>query len=314
MIGTLIKQVFSMIGSPSRMKGRSWGTELLVRSTRNLFLAGNQRGNKWFRAQIDKGIGPHPAYAKVSANTRDIAGVSCMMLSPNEETNSEFVCLYLHGGGYVLGSPQGHKSILASLALETGGLVIAPDYRLAPEHPFPAPQEDCLTIAKAVIKAYPDKKIVIAGDSAGAALAIATTLSLTSLGIADSVSSVVLLSPWVDPSADTGSMISNERYDFLVPAFLGESIGALMQDGDITNPAVDFTSVDLSSLPRTLVQYGGGEIFQDQIVAFNDRLRAQGVDLTDKCYPTQFHVFQLFSATLKDAKLAMAEIGEFIKS
>jgi acetyl esterase/lipase len=277
-------------------------------------MAGNKRGNEWFRTQIDKGIGPHPAFAKVSANTRDIAGISCMMLSPNEETNSEFVCIYLHGGGYVLGSPEGHKNILASLALETGGLVIAPDYRLAPENPFPAPQDDCLTIAKAVIKAYPDKKIVIAGDSAGGALAITTVLSLASLGSAESVSSLVLLSPWVDPSANTGSMITNERNDFLVPAFIRESILALMQDGDITNPAVDFTSVDLSSLPRTLVQYGGGEIFHDQIVSFNDRLKSQGVDLSEKCYPTQFHVFQLFSATLKDAKKAMAEIGEFVKA
>jgi acetyl esterase/lipase len=314
MIGTLIKNLFSMIKSPSRMSGRTWGTELLVRSTRELFIVGHERGNEWFRKQIDKGIGPHPAFAQVSANTRTIAGVSCMMLSPKDYQDSETVVLYLHGGGYVLGSAKGHKSVLASLAVETGGLIIAPDYRLAPEHPFPAPQDDCLTVAKAIVKTYPDKKIVIAGDSAGGALAITTTLSLLSVERESPLARLVLLSPWVDPSANTGSINSNEQNDFLVPAFLGQSIGALMQNGDISNPAVDFTEVDLSSLPKTLVQYGGGEIFYDQIVEFNQRLKAQGVDLSEKCYPTQFHVFQMFSATLKDAKQAMAEIGDFIKS
>jgi acetyl esterase/lipase len=237
-----------------------------------------------------------------------------MMLSSKGVDDCSVVTLYFHGGGYVLGSPAGYKSILAPLALETSGLVIAPDYRLAPENTFPAPQDDCLTLAKAVIKTYPDKKIVIAGDSAGGALAIATMLELAAQGHCDAVDKLVLLSPWVDPEASGGSIISNEENDFLVPAFLGESIGALMQGQDVSNEKVNFTQVDLSALPETLVQYGGGEIFLDQIVEFNQRAIEQGVALTEKCYSTQFHVFQLFSATLKDAKQAMAEIGQFVKS
>ena len=313
MVGKLVKQVLSMIKSPKRMSGRSWGTEVLVRTTRDLFVAGNERGTAWLRTQISKGVGPHPAFTKISHNTREIAGVSCMLLNAKSGANSEFVILYLHGGGYVVGSPQGHKSILASLVVETNGLVVAPDYRLAPEHPFPAPQDDCLKVALAVIKTYPDKKIIIAGDSAGGALAIATSLELAWLGHNESFSSLVLLSPWVDPMAKDGSIISNQTNDFLVPDFLSGSIKVLMQGGELDNPKINFTQVDLSSLPRTLVQFGGGEIIYDQIIAFNQRLKDQGVDLTEQCYPTQFHVFQLFSATLKDAKKAMAEIGDFIK-
>jgi acetyl esterase/lipase len=237
-----------------------------------------------------------------------------MMLSPKEWDDASVVTLYLHGGAYVVGSPEGHKTILAPLAVETQGLVIAPDYRLAPENPFPAPQDDCLKVAEAIIKTYPDKKIVIAGDSAGGALALATILQIIAKGHNDSIDKLVLISPWVDPKACTGSVISNEGNDFLAPAFLGKSIGDLMQDGDLDNPNVNFTKVDLSGLPKTLVQYGGGEIFKDQIVEFNQRALQQGVDLTEKCYATQFHVFHLFSATLKDAKQAMTEIGEFVKS
>lgn len=310
----LLKQLFLMIKSPKRMPGRSWATEVLVRATRDLFIVGHGRGADWLRKQIGKGVGPHPAFSKVSDNTREIAGVPCMMLSANSGDDSQIIILYLHGGGYVFGSPQGYKSILASLALETNGLVIAPDYRLAPENPFPAPHDDCLKVAQAIIKTYPDKKIIIAGDSAGGALAIATTLELAHLGQNQSISGLVLLSPWVDPTAKSGSIISNQVNDCLVPGFLGGSIEALMPDGELDNPKINFTQVDLSSLPRTLVQLGGGEIFYDQIIEFNQRSKDQGVDLTEQCYPTQFHVFQLFSATLKDAKKAMTDIGDFIKS
>ena len=303
-----------MVKSPRRMVGRSWLTELAVRSVRDLFKTGNARGTEWFRKQINKGFGPHPAFFKVSHNTRTIAGVSCMMLSPNEGVKSESVILYLHGGGYVFGSPQGYKSILASLALESDGLVIAPDYRLAPEFSFPAAHDDSLKTALAIIKTYHDKKIVIAGDSAGGALAIATTLELQRLGHTDAVDRLVLLSPWVNPNAKGGSIDANKANDFLRPEFLSKSINALMKGGDLNNPSINFTKTNLASLPNTLVQYGAGEIFYDQIVEFNRRLKEQGVALTEQCYPTQFHVFQLFSATLKDAKQAMADIGKFINS
>lgn len=313
MIFIFFKNFFKMILSPRRLPGRSWTTELILRVTREFFAKGNT-DPQWFRKQVDKGLGPHPAFSKVSSNMRSIADVPCMMLSPISEGELSNVVLYLHGGGYVLGSANGHKSILAPLAIESDSLVIAPDYRLAPEHVFPAPHEDSLKVALAIIKTYSDKKIVIAGDSAGGALAIATTLELIKLGHEDRVAKLVLLSPWVDPAATGGSMSSNQKHDYLKPAFLNGSLAALMPDRDMRNPKINFTQGDYSKLPKTLVQFAGGEIFHDQINDFNQRLESQKVDVTVNCYKSQFHVFQLFSAILKDAKVAMAEIGDFIRS
>ena len=263
------------------------------------------------RAMADKGAGYHPALSKVSSNNRKIAGVPCMLVSPKSGASSDKVIVYFHGGGYVAGSPQGHKTILAQLALDTKGLVVAVDYRLAPEHPFPAPQDDCLAVALLVLKTYDDKKVTLAGDSAGGALAITTALELSKIEVVQP-EKLVLISPWVDPTASTGTIITNEKNDFLVSEFLNPSFEHLMQGQDPHNERVTFLNTSLNALPKTLVQCGKGEMFYDQIVDFCDRAKAQGVDLELQAYRSQFHVFQLFSAILKDAEDALASISKFV--
>ena len=311
MILSLLKYAILMIGSSTRMSGRSWFTELVVRTTRGLFIKGQEKGLPWLRNKIDKSAGYHPATSKVSSLNREIAGVPCLMVSPKAGASSDKVIVYFHGGGYVAGSPSGHKTILAQMALDTKGLIVAVDYRLAPEHPFPAPQDDCLAVASLVLKTYHDKKITLAGDSAGGALAINTTLQLIKAG-GKSVDNLVLISPWVDPSADSGSMITNEKNDFLIPEFLKPSFEHLMQGQDHDNPQVNFLKTPLAGLPKTLVQCGKGEIFYDQIEEFCQRAKEQKVDLELQSYRSQFHVFQLFSVVLKDAEDALAEISKFI--
>ncbi len=311
MIFSLLKYSISMVGSASRMPGRSWLTELVARTTRGLFIKGQQKGLSWLRATVDKASGYHPALSKVSHHTRALAGVPCMLVSPKSGATSDKVIVYFHGGGYVAGSPKGHRTILAQLALETKGLVVAVDYSLAPEHPFPAAQNDCFAVAALVLKTYEDKKVTLAGDSAGGALAITTALQLADSDSAQ-VDNLVLISPWVDPTANSGTMITNEKNDFLVGEFLIHSFEQLMQGQDQTNPQVNFLDAPLSQLPKTLVQCGSGEIFYDQIVEFCDRAKAQGVDLELQSYRAQFHVFQLFSAILKDAEDALARIAKFI--
>jgi len=300
-----------MLASPLRPQGRSWMSELVVRSTRNLFEEGSQHNISWLRKQVNK-VPYNPIFSKVSISTREIAGVPCMLLSPKEGASSEHVVVYLHGGGYIAGSPLSHKSILAELAMHTKGLVIAPDYRLSPEHRFPVPQEDCLKVAKLALKTYEDKTITLAGDSAGGALAIATARALSNEP-SKQVDKLVLLSPWVEPTAQGGSFKTNAKQDYLIGHFLVESFSALVDEKDFYDESVNFVNADLSNLPSTLIQFGGSELFVDQIANFATRAGEAGIDLTVKEYPAQCHVFQLFSAISKDAKDAMAEIGDFIK-
>ncbi|MFT6406828.1 MAG: acetyl esterase/lipase [Arenicella sp.] len=311
MIISLLKNTVSMIASPTRMPGRSWLTELVVRTARGLFTKGQQKGLPWLRQAIDTSAGYHPALAKVSSNTRDIAGVPCMLVSPKQGATSDTVIVYFHGGGYIAGSPRGHKTILAQLALDTKGLIVAPDYRLAPEHPFPAPQDDCLAVASLVLKTYEQKRVTLAGDSAGGALAIATALQLANVA-PNQIDKLVLISPWVDPTATEGSIITNEKNDFLSAEFLKVSFDHLMQGQDLENDQVNFLNTALASLPKTLVQCGKGEMFYDQIVEFSQRAKDQGVDLEFQPYRAQFHVFHVFSALLKDAEDALSKIAKFV--
>lgn len=312
MLGRIFKALFSMLKSSKRMEGRSWATELFARAMKSLFLEANDHDVHWLRAQLDKAGAYHPAVSKASMNTREIAGVSCLMASPKAGAESNTLILYFHGGGYVCGSPKGYKATIAQLAVDSNCLVVAPDYRLAPEHPFPVPQDDCLALTKAAIRAYPEHKIILAGDSAGGALAISTALELAKEE-QRGADALVLISPWVDPTAVGGSMKTNEDNDFLVAPFLGMSYAALMQDEDYSNPRTNFLDVDLSPMPKTLVQCGGGELFFDQIQTFCERAIQADVDLTQQNYDAQFHVFQMLSGVLGDAKHAMAEIADFIK-
>lgn len=314
MITLLLKNAFSMIGSSARMPGRSWLTELCVRAAKDVFEKGQDRGLPWLRAAMNKSGGYHPVLSKVSFHQRDIAGVPCTMISPKNGATSDKVVVYFHGGGYVAGSPSSHKTILAQIAFDTQGLVLAPDYRLAPENPFPAPQEDCLAVATLALNTYNDKKITLAGDSAGGALAISTALELSkNNGLENRPDGLVLISPWVDPTATDGSIHRNEHNDFLSRDFLELCFEQLIQDSDDSDPRINFSSVPLVDLPKTLVQYGSGEIFADQIVEFCQRAESEGVEIEVQSYRAQFHVFQLFSAILKDAEVALRQISSFIK-
>lgn len=310
MFKPMFRSLGSILRSPKRLAGRSWASEMLFRTLRDLFVAGNQNGLSWFRAQTSKPIA-HPAIKLVSRSNQSYGGVDCLVVKPNEGGDGKRIIVYLHGGGYVVGAPMGHLSLIAPLAIAADCQIIAADYSLAPEHPFPIPQDDCLAVANAVKQAFPEHKIILAGDSAGGALSIATALSMQQNDAP--VDALILISPWVDPMADSGSIQSNADYDYLAKPFLDDSMQALMQGQALDNPRVNFTQVDLANLPPSLVQYGTGEIFADQITEFCTRASEQGVALQQQPFNAQFHVFQLFSGILKDAKRAVQAMGEFAR-
>jgi len=307
------KALLSMLRSSQRMQGRSWATELFARYLSGLFNEADARPLSWLRVQVDNGSAPHPVLFKASINQREVAGVNCTLVAPKNNALANTVIVYFHGGGYVVGSPKAYKSSLAQLAVRSNCMVVAPKYRLAPEHPFAAPQDDCLAVAAATIRAYPEHKIVLSGDSAGGALAVATARELAQHKELNQVDALVLISPWVEPTAVGGSAKSNQGNDFLSTSFLGSSFAALMQNEDYTNPRVNFTKVELSGLPKTLIQCGGGELFVDQISSFAQRATAAGVEVQLQNYTGQFHDFQVLVPFLKDSRKAMAEITDFIE-
>lgn len=305
------------------MPNRSWATEYFARTLRQLFLQANERSLAWLRVQIDQSIVPSMALAKVSSVKRQVGGIDVRMVRPKAGGTEDTVIIYFHGGGYVFGSSKSHLGVIAQLAVDANCLVIAPDYRLAPEHAFPASQDDCVAVAVAVAKAYPNSQLVLAGDSAGGALAVTVALELEAelrthqandeSGQTAAVDRLVLLSPWVDPLAVGGSMQSNAANDFLIGPFLQRSYQALMQEHATSSSRVSVIDADLATLPPTLIQCGEGELFFDQIQEFSARAKKAGVEVTLSNYQGQFHVFQTLSPILKDARRAMREIAHFIR-
>lgn len=339
----VVKAAASMLHSPKKLAARSWLAECFMRTLRSFFVESQHNGLPWLRSQLDAISLNNPYFSKVSFAQTTIAQVPCLMATPkssletqsqigadpenndsNEAAISQTVIVYLHGGGYVSGSARSYKGIIAALAHEANSLVIAPDYCLAPEHPFPGAQNECLAVTLACLEKYQGgmykRKLIIVGDSAGGALAVNTARQLCQRPMTNSanqthqVDALVLLSPWVDPLASTGSMVSNAENDFLTASYVHKSFQATIQKADQYDSRINLTKSDLSMLPPTLIQCGTGELFFDQIQTFARTLKHQGVNVSLENFEDQFHVFQLFTPILKPAKDAVNAIAGFISS
>lgn len=289
--------------------------EVMCRMLRHMIEASQGKDIEHLRAQMGK-MDSLAAFSKslkkVTFSEQILADTNCLVMSPVGSFDTSRVVLYLHGGGYVMGSPKGYQGLIADVCLSSNCMVVAPSYRLAPEVKFPIPQSDCLAVANAFFELYKDSKKVLVGDSAGAALVLATTLALAQQGC--EVDAAVLMSPWVDPLANGGTIVSNADSDFLVGSFLSSSFDALMQGQTPIDSRVCLINAQLTSLPRTLVQYGSGELFFDQISQFVERAKSQGVNIENQVYEDQCHDFQIFTAVSKNARQAVERIGDFVRS
>jgi acetyl esterase/lipase len=226
-----------------------------------------------------------------------------------EAQDSNLTMLYLHGGGYVACTVETHRPITAAYA-QHGFKVFAPEYRMAPEHLFPAAVED----AVAVYRALRDRgfsKIVVSGDSAGGGLALAMMLSLRDAGDA-LPTAAVLFSPWTDLAATGETLRTNDNRCAL---FRGAKIGpgALYYLGtaDPKNPLASPLYGDLKGLPPMLIHVGENEVLLDDSRRFAHRARAAGVKVDIKVWPVVPHDWQLVPA-MPEAKQSMREAAEFL--
>lgn len=222
---------------------------------------------------------------KVTAQT--LAGRPAEKITP--ELARKGAVLYLHGGAFILGSPQTHRGVAARLATALGCAVTSPDYRLAPEHPFPAAYDDAVESALA-LRDQTDGPLILAGDSAGGALALVAALALRDRGVP--LSGLLMLSPWLDP---TCSMLSHSRLAERDPilsrnGLLNAAREYLAGNHGLAPGAFPLTQ-DLSGLPPTLVQVGEHEILFDDSVSFAAMARRAGVAVTLQAWRGMCHVW-----------------------
>jgi epsilon-lactone hydrolase len=226
-----------------------------------------------------------------------------------EAAASSPTILYLHGGGYVACTVATHRPITAGFALR-GLRVFAPEYRMAPEHLFPAAVEDAVAAYRGLLD-QGISNIVVGGDSAGGGLALAMMLALRDAGV-ELPAAAALFSPWTDLAATGESLIKNDDRCAL---FRGDKIGpgALYYLGtaDPKNPLASPLYGDLKGLPPLLIHVGENEVLLDDSRRFAERARAAGVAVEIKVWPVVPHDWQLVPA-MPEAKQSMREAAEFL--
>lgn len=227
--------------------------------------------------------------------------------------------LYVHGGSWMSGSPDGYRPLAARISRESGCAVFVVDYRLAPEHPFPAGLDDCADAwrwlaANGPESAAPAAALYLAGDSAGGNLAVATALRLRDGGerLPDAVA---VLSPAVDLTWQSPSLRTRADVDpILRPDRLHQVSEAYVQGAErMDHPYVSPLFGDFRGLCRFLIQVGDREVLLDDARRLAARVTEQGVDAALQEYPQMPHVFQLFAPTVGAATDAIERIGAFVR-
>ena len=251
------------------------------------------------RAAMDR-LDALPRPRKVTYTNTIVGGIPAIVATPTQSTPQRDI-LYIHGGGYSVGSPKSHISMCARLAKRAAATVTVIDYRLAPEHLYPAAIDDCVAAYRAIIAATDPALLTIAGDSAGGGATLATLSALKAAG--DPLpGAVYLLSPWTDLTASGESVVTRAAFD---PMFDGEGLlkAAAVYAGatPLDHPGVSPLFADPTGFPPTLIQTGMDEILLSDSTRLAERLEAAGVDVRLDLRDGLWHVYPILAGYMPEA-------------
>ena len=256
-----------------------------------------------------------PAYPKpadITWEPVDAAGVPAEWVTPDDCVAGRAV-VYFHGGGYATGTLDSARSLFTHLARASRSRVLAVDYRLAPEHPFPAAVDDAIAAYRfALASGHEPEATALCGDSSGGGLALGTLIALRDQG--DPLpAAAVCMSPWTDLTLSGASLQANKDSDPMVSATtLGRMADAYLGELDRRSPTASPLFADLTGLPPLMLQVGSGELLVDDAHRFAKGAWEAGVDVTLDVWDDVFHVWQAYADLLPEASDAIAQIGAFV--
>lgn len=293
-----------------RRPGWSWRTELLAATTRAVLTQSKTRGPHWVRSALEAAPTSRGFARQIRMKDVDAGGVRARWFEPSGAAPERTV-VYFHGGGFVLGSIETHADAMMRLAVLARARVLGVDYRLAPEHRFPAAHDDALAAARWVLARQAPGSVALAGDSAGGNLTVATLCALRDAG-EPLPAAAALICPWTDPLAAGGSMEANADADCADRELLVGWFEEYVPPGVPRDPRAFVCDATLAGLPPLLIQAGGAEVLLDQILAFAARARAAGVGVRLDVAADLFHDWQLQAHLLPEGARALEEIAHFL--
>lgn len=266
------------------------------------------------RADFEAAVARMPLAEGVTIEPLSPRGVRAEWVLPPDNAQAH-VILYLHGGGYVIGSLDTIRPMASNLAVAAGAPVLTIEYRLAPEHPHPAAVEDALAMYGWLVESgHAPGQVAIGGDSAGGGLAIATLLAAREAGL-DQPAGCFALSPWTDLTLSGASLSTNAATDPQVQHWLLESMAThYLAGADPATPLASPRFADLRDLAPMLVHVGGAEALLDDGREFAAAAARAGNDVTFECWEHMIHVWHAFAPILPESTAALERIGEWLRS
>ncbi|MDG1525382.1 MAG: alpha/beta hydrolase [Candidatus Thalassarchaeaceae archaeon] len=239
-----------------------------------------------------------------------------VIFTPKKNTQQNIIFVYLHGGGYCIGSSRTtHRIGLSNLAKTTSCIIHSIDYRLAPTHPYPAALDDATEAWKAIVADNPESQIILSGDSAGGGLSLALMMRLRDEGFR-LPDAAVLFSPWADLTCSSKTYKTLAKADPMIhPAIPNHCAGHYVPDSvDRNSPYVSPIFGDFKGLPRTLILVGGKEILLDDSRIVGEHAVAAGADFEVDIWPNMFHDWWLFGPFIPETKQCLLKVADWIHS
>jgi epsilon-lactone hydrolase len=264
------------------------------------------------RPLFEKMIAAAPVPADVVTTAGQLGGVPVVYVDiPG--TTTDGVILYFHGGFFAIGSAATSVGLASDLARKARMQVVTVDYRLAPEHPYPAAPHDAMAAYQGLLDSGQDvAQVALAGESAGANLALVTLAAVGRAGLPQPTS-VVLMSPWADLAGTGDSIETKADVD---PIITADAVRVRARDylggADASDPAVSPVSASLAGLPPLLIQAGSHEVLLDDAIRLATRAAYDDVAVTLDVVPGVPHVFQAFAAILDEGEAALTRAGAFL--
>ncbi len=251
-----------------------------------------------------------PRLRALKRRDQTIANVPCVRLTQPSPRAGAPLLVYFHGGSMQAGSFRTHAELIVRLALASGLEVVVPEYRLAPEHPYPAGHDDCFRVVEAL--QGEGRPLVLAGDSSGGLLAVATCLRLREKGLS-MPARLGLVCPWSELRDEPPSRRAHEPFDWAEVADFVEWSETYRHGADASSPELSIVRAELTGLPPMLVQYGTAEMLFDEVQAFCQRARSCGVAVDERPYEDMVHNWHLLAPYgVEPARDAIAEMGRFL--